>query len=208
VLNKYVDAVGGRAALEKLQSLTLTGTLATRAGQNLAFTVDEKANKYRETIQTQPDPTSRGFDGTNGWSQVGKRVNDLNGFALDQALRTDDLNMALHLKDKYAMLQASGRPVPINGKDTTVVTGRAGITTEQFFFDAASGLLVRRVIQTRTPLGALREQIDYADYRTVAGAKVPFEIKRTNWNTLDTLKVSDAKANTQISDTNFAKPKS
>src|SRR5262249_46614708 len=40
VLNKYVDAIGGRAAVEKLQSLTMSGTLTTRAGQNVAFTID------------------------------------------------------------------------------------------------------------------------------------------------------------------------
>ena len=67
---------------------------------------------------------------------------------------------------------------------------------------------MRRVITTRTPLaGVLREQIDYADYRSVDGVKIPFEIKRTNWNTLDTLKVSDAKVNAAINDARFAKPK-
>jgi hypothetical protein len=208
VLNKYVDAIGGRAAVEKLQSLTMSGTLTTRAGQNVTFTIDEKANKYRETLQTQPDASIRAFDGTSGWAQAGKRINDLTGFPLEQALRIADLKMPLHLKDKYSTLQASGRPIPINGKDTTVVTGRSGITTEQFYFDSISGLLVRRVIQTRTALGPLREQIDYGDYRTVGGVKLPFEIKRTNWNTLDTFKVADAKPNAAIADTNFAKPKS
>jgi len=105
------------------------------------------------------------------------------------------------------MLQASGRPVPINGKDTTVITGRAGVITEQFYFDAASSLLVRRIITTRTPLGSLREQVDYADYRPAGGVKVPFEIKRTNWDTLDTFKASDVKVNAPIDDARFVRPR-
>ena len=36
---------------------------------------------------------------------------------------------------------------------------------------------------------------------------MPFEIKRTNWNTLDTLKISDIKVNTNIDDAKFAKPR-
>lgn len=207
VLNKYIDAIGGRAAVEKLTSLSLTGTISTRAGQSLAFTIDEKANKYRETQSTRPDATARGFDGKAGWSQAGARATDLIGFPLDEALRTSDLNTALHVKEKYPMLAAAGRPTPVNGKDTIVATGRDGVTTEQFYFDSATGLLVRRVISTRTPLGQLREQIDYADFRSVAGVKIPFEIKRTNWDSVDTLKVTDAKPNVTLDDARFDKPK-
>ena len=130
----------------------------------------------------------------------------LTGFLLDQSLRLKDVGSVLHLSEKYTNLQTSGRPMPINGKDTTVVTGRAGQVTEQFYFDSASGLLVRRVVATRTPLGSLREQIDYADYRPAGDIKVPFEIKLTTSNVLDTLKIADAKVNVALDDSRFAKP--
>jgi zinc protease len=207
VLNKYFEAVGGRASLEKLQSLSLSGTLTTRAGQSVPFTIEEKANKYREVRETKPTATVRAFDGAVGWMQSENRASNLTGFPLDEALRTNDLGIVLHLKDKYPALQASGRQIPVNGKAATVVTGREGVTTEQFYFDAASGLLVRRVITTRTPLGSLREQVDYGDYRAAGGVKIPFEIKRTTWNTLDTFKVGNAKANSSIDDSKFAKPR-
>jgi len=67
--------------------------------------------------------------------------------------------------------------------------------------------MVRRSISTRTPMGTLNEQVDYADYRDVAGVKMPFEIRRTNWNTLDTLKIADVKPNAQVDDARFQKPK-
>ena len=92
--------------------------------------------------------------------------------------------------------------------DVNVLTGlsAAGVT-ERLYFDATSGLLVRRSISTRTPMGTLNEQVDYADYRDVAGVKMPFEIRRTNWNTLDTLKIADVKPNAQVDDARFQKPK-
>ncbi len=206
VVNKYLAAVGGRSAVEKLQSLTLTGTVTNRAGQAAAFTIEEKANKYRETRQSKPDATVIGFDGTAGWQQTGARTGALVGFGLDLATRLNDVGNVLHLTEKYTNVQTSGRPTQINGKDTTQVSGRAGTANEQLYFEIGSGLLVRRIVTTRTPLGSLREQFDFADYRAAGDVKVPFEIKVTNWSTLDTYKVADAKANVTVADARFAKP--
>jgi hypothetical protein len=208
VIDKYIAAIGGRPAVGNLQSLSMTGTVTNRAGQSSAFTIEEKPNKYRETRQTHPDADVRGFDGTSGWKQMGTKTMDLSGFPLDQALRLNDVGGALHLTEKYPTLQAGGgRPVSIDGKATTIVTGRAGIVTDQFYFDSASGLLLRRIISTRTPLGQLREQFDYADYRSAGDIKLPFEIKLTTWNALDTFKIADAKVNTPVDDSRFGKPR-
>ena len=206
VLNKYIDALGGRAALEKLQSRVMSGTLTQRTGQSVAFTIEQKGDKYRETAQTQPAPMTRGFDGTSGWVQAGDHAQDVTGFPLQQALRESDLVLALHLKDKYPQLQ-SGRPARLDGKDVSLLRGTANGVTETFYFDAATGLLVRRTISTVTPLGRLPEQIDYADYRDVAGVKTPFEVKRSTWSTIDIYKIVDVKPNAQIDDARFARPK-
>lgn len=206
VLNKYFDAIGGRAAADKVQSLTRTGILTNRAGQSISFTIEEKGTKFRETEQTKPGVTVRAFDGSAGWTQADGKTADLAGFVLDQVLRLNDLGRVSQLRAKYPMLQASGRPFRINGKSAITVTGRAGIVTEQFYFDSDSGLLVRRVLMTRTPLGSLREQFDYSDYRLAGDVKIPYQITRQTWDALDTLKVSDAKANTALDDTRFVKP--
>jgi hypothetical protein len=208
VINKYIDAIGERASLEKLQALSMTGTVTNRAGQSAGFSIEEKQGKYREARQTNPETSTHGYDGAAGWEQNGTKISDLAGFPLDQALRLNDAGSALHLKEKYANLQAGGgRPMQINGKDTTVLTGRAGVLTEQFYFDSASGLLLRRVLTTRTPLGQLREQIDYADYREAGNLKMPFEVRLTTWNVLDIYKVADAKVNISLDDARFLKPK-
>jgi Photosynthetic reaction centre cytochrome C subunit len=207
ILNKYIDAIGGRAALEKLQSLVLSGSMTNRLSQTMPFTIEEKTpNRFRQTLETQPATTTIGFDGTAGWTERGTQVEDLTGFDLDQALRTADFALALHLKDKYPTLQASSRPMRIGDKQATVLVGRAGIVIEQLFFDNATGLLLERRIITRTPLGPLTEQVAYDNYKDVAGVKIPFQTTYTDWNTLDTFKVAGAKPNTQIPDSQFGKP--
>lgn len=206
VINKYFDAIGGRVAADKVLSLIRTGTLTNRAGQTIAFTIEEKGTKFRESEQTKPAVTVLAFDGSAGWTQADGKTTDLAGFLLDQALRLNDLGRISQLSGKYPTLQASGRPFQINGKNAITVTGRAGIVTEQLYFDSESGLLVRRVMMTRTALGSLREQFDYSDYRAAGDVKIPFQITRQSWDALDTVKISDARANAAMDDARFAKP--
>jgi hypothetical protein len=201
--------------VQKIQSRVITGTVTDRAARSMAFTIEQKGNKYRETVQSQPDSSTRAFDGTAGWAQSGTHTADLTEFLLQQTARNADLMLPLQLKEKYPNL-ASGRPAQLPsatpgqpGTPVNILSGSAQkYVTETFYFDATSGLLLRRRVVTAAGLrGSLVEQFDYADYRVVNGVKMPFEIKRTNWNTLDTLKVSDIKANTNLDDAKFAKPK-
>jgi hypothetical protein len=215
VLNKFMDAIGGRAAIEKLQSRVMTGTLMSRDSKTVSFTIEQKGAKYRESVQTTPAAVTRAFDGTAGWMQTGDATKDIDGFLLQQALRGADLMLPLQLS-KYANLTA-GRPTRIaltpgaTPIDVNLLSGNtAPNVQERLYFDATTGLLVRRTSTTRTPAsinGTLSETYDYSDYRVVAGVKMPYTIKRTNWNALDTLTVTDIKVNTTIEDATFGRPK-
>ena len=214
VIAKYVTALGGQAAIEKINSIVITGTLVNRANQSVGFTIEQKGTKYRESTDGAQATTS-GFDGTSGWVQGGTAIADISGFRLQQAIKLNDLGRAVQLKTRYTNL-ASGRPTRLpastpNGTpiDVNLIQGNtAENITERLYIDASSGLLLRRQIIARTPLnGSLTETVDYSDYKPVAGVMMPFTIKRTNWNTLDTLTVVDVKPGAQIDDARFARPK-
>jgi photosynthetic reaction center cytochrome c subunit len=217
VLNKYIAALGGQAAVEKLQSRVITGTYVNRATQSIAFTIEEKGAKYRESSQLPGAALTYGFDGTAGWLQSGTNILDMSGFQMAQATRLNDLPRLLHIKDRYQNVTA-GRPTTLpaatpGGTPTSVNLIQGSIApnvTERFYFDATSGLLVRHQVITRTPQsinGVLTETIDYSNYKPVAGVMMPFTIIRNNWNTLDTMTVTDVKANAAIDDARFSKPK-
>jgi hypothetical protein len=214
VINKYIEALGGRAALEKLQSRSMSGTLTNRAAQSMAFTIEEKGAKYRETLQSQPAATTIGFDGANGWTQTGGQTTELVGFPLQRATRGATLTLPLHLKDKYPNLQAS-RPTRLPGAaagspatEVNLLQGSSSpYVNEQLYFHAASGLLVRRRVVTRAAdRGTMVEQFDYSNYKDVAGVQTPFTIKRTSWDAVDTLTIADVKPNAQFDDARFKKP--
>lgn len=214
VIAKYISATGGQAAIEKITSIVMTGTLVSRANQSAGFTIEQKGMKYRESTDG-PQASTWGFDGTSGWVQGGPLVVDISGFRLQQAIKLNDLGRPIQLKTRYTNL-TSGRPTRLPAStptgapiDVNLIQGNtADNVTERLYIDASSGLLLRRQIVTRTPLnGSLTETIDYSDYKPVAGVMMPFTIKRTNWNTLDTLTVVDVKPGAQIDDARFAKPK-
>ena len=72
--------------------------------------------------------------------------------------------------------------LPSSFTDAARTTGKEGerwVVTqgnERFWFDAQSGLLVRRVVLTATPVGTMPQQTEYEDYREVAGVRVPFRV--------------------------------
>ena len=208
VLDAYVQALGGRAAFEKVTSRVMRGTVTDRAGQASPIVVEEKApGMVRQSIDSKPEPSTLATDGTTEWAQNGG-----NTWVVKNALealdvrRLSDLLLPLQLKDRYQNLTPA-RYTTLEGRPMIIVNGRSSPqVAEQFYFDRQSGLLARRVVSTRTAFGILPEQIDYTDYRAVNGVKVPFQIRRATWDSVTTAKFSDVKINVPVADARFAKP--
>ena len=88
-----------------------------------------------------------------------------------------------------------------------VVEGTSALNTPvKLYFDKKSGLLVRSVRFTETVIGFNPTEIDYSDYREVAGVKVPFRWIVTWTDGRSTFEMSDVQVNTAIDAARFAKP--
>jgi photosynthetic reaction center cytochrome c subunit len=79
-------------------------------------------------------------------------------------------------------------------------------TPAKFYFDRETGLLVRLVRYTNTRLGFNPTQVDYADYRTVSGVKMPFKVTTTWTDGQSVITLSELQANAPIDTARFAKP--
>ena len=208
VVDKYVEALGGQAAIAQAKTRVMQGTATSRDLQANPITVKEKVSgEYRVDLDTKPAPTIRVSTGKGAWVQAFGNVHDLEGIPGAQVARLTDFGLPLNLKQRYTNL-AVGRYGNIDGAETIIVSGRpTPDVTEQLQFDRKTGLLLRRTIQTRTPLGILVEQADYSDYRAVTGGpKTPFEVRYTTWNQMTTEKFTDVKINAPVDDALFAKP--
>jgi hypothetical protein len=94
----------------------------------------------------------------------------------------------------------------IDDTDVHVAQGlRGGEPQANFYFDQ-NGLLTRLVTWTRTPVGIVPTQIDYSDYRDVAGVKIPFARKVSQTYMQMMVKLTNVQANAQIDAARFAQP--
>lgn len=207
VLNKYVQALGGREALVQAKTRVMKGTATARDLQQTPITVQEKVTgEYRIDTEGRQGVQSRVFDGKSAWVQMPNGVREVEGLNAQQIRRLADLGLPLDAKQRYQNLRAA-RYGSIDGAPAIVLTGSpAQNVTEWLQFDRSSGLLLRRNIFTRTPLGQLQEQVDYSDYRDVSGVKLPFQVRYATWNNVSTQRFTDVKLNAPIEDAQFAKP--
>lgn len=205
ILEKYVAALGGRDALAKVTSRVMKGTITDRANHSSPYTIEEKApGAMRATTVVSPQLSIvTAVDGKAGWIQAGKDGGEYTGAELSHQLRAAELGFALNVKSQLSRLTV-GRYEKIDGQDVISVNGRSNPNVmETLYFDRASGLLVRRVARLGTIMGQVPVQWDYSDYRAVDGVKVPFQIRETNWEAVNTAKFTEVKLNVAVDDARF-----
>jgi outer membrane lipoprotein-sorting protein len=206
LLDKYLSAIGGDAALQKLTSRVEKGNL-TANGHQLPIEVYAKAPDKRISIMHLPNGESiTAFDGKQGWLSNAGHPHMMSA-AENDAVRIDsDFYFASHVKTLYAKFTV----VPgekIDGHDTYIVLGRnEGQPPLRLYFDQQSGLLVRQVRYAETALGRMPTQIDYADYRDADGVKIPYRWTLARPGNRFTIQIDDVKQNVPVDDTKFAAP--
>ena len=207
LLDKYLTAIGGADALQKVASRVQKGTLTAFGGQHLPVDVYSKAPDKRVSVMHLSNGDSvTAFDGQQGWLSVPGRVHMMSA-AENAAARIDaDLHFPLHVKTLYEKFRVEAGE-RIDGHDTYLVLGRSeGQPPLRLYFDKDSDLLVRLVRYAETPLGRNPTQIDYADYREANGLKVPFRWTLSRPGNQFTIQVDQLEQNVPIDDAKFVAP--
>jgi photosynthetic reaction center cytochrome c subunit len=207
LIDKYLQAVGGAAAVEKITSRVMKGAI-TFGDRNVPIEIFSKDPDKRISFTHTPDGDSvTAFDGHEGWLGVpGRPVREMHGPDIDGASMDADLHFAAHLKAMFSEVQVRGTE-KVGDHDTHLVIGqREGKPPLKLYFDEQTGLLVRLVRYGETPLGRMPTQIDYADYREAGGVRIPFRWTLARPSGRFTIQVSEVKANVPVDDAKFAKP--
>jgi hypothetical protein len=207
LFEKFVQADGGVAAIEKITSRVQKGTIEF-GGKSFPIDVYSKDPERRISFTHMPEGDNiTAFDGQQGWlGAPGRPVREMHGPDLDGAGIDADLHLALHLKQMFSDVKVE-QPEKIGDHEAYQVVGRReGKPPLRLFFDEQSGLLVRLVRYGETPLGRLPTQIDYEDYRDVNGVKVPFRWTLARANGRFTIQATDVKQNVPVDDAKFGRP--
>jgi hypothetical protein len=210
ILAKYLDALGGPAAIDKLKTAVMKGTYAGANGAAIPYEVQMTApDKIYVSITTPQGQIERGFDGTVGWEKGARGVGPMPAGTLENLKQMFLFYSNVKLKEQFTSLRV-GRRDKINDREVIAVSGRtADNRREQLYFDAESGLLVRRIRYTPTIIGIIPEQTDFEDYRVVDGVKFPFTVRVSSadpGNPIGTRKYTEIKLNGPVDDSKFKMP--
>jgi hypothetical protein len=207
LIGKYLQAAGGAAAVEKITSRVMKGTI-TFGDRNIPIDIFCKDPERRISFTRTPDGDSvTAFDGHDGWlASPGRPVREMHGSELDAAAMDADLHFATHLKSMFSETQVHGTE-KVGDQEAYLLFGqREGKPPLKLYFDEKSGLLLRLVRYGDTPFGLMPTQIDYTDYREAGGVKVPFRWTLARPSGRFTIQISDLKENVPVDDAKFAKP--
>jgi hypothetical protein len=208
ILDRYVQAIGGERAINKITTRRRKGSVQVGA-LNGTFELYEAAPNKSLLIGSLPPPMGgvhQGFDGTIGWVKNQSGVFEASGEVLAQARREADFHLDTKLKEQYSSLRMIGRE-RIADREFYVLEGtRTDGPVERLFFDVQTGLLTRRSWETPTYLGPLPNTIDYDDYRKVGSVRLPFVIRRSRAGITFLQTISELKLNVAIDESIFRKP--
>jgi hypothetical protein len=216
ILDKYIQALGGAERLAALTSFVATGTSVGYEGLGGGGEVQifAKAPDQRTTFIQFKDHPDRGdsirtFNGRTGWIKTPRALlkeYEMTGSELDGARLDAQLSFPGQIKKVLTNLHA-GFPDNVGGHDVQVVQGNgAKGLLATLYFDKTSGLLVRLVRYSRSPIGRVPTQVDYSDYRDVRGIKFPFQYTFSWLDGKDAFKLTDVKTNVPIDAAKFERP--
>jgi photosynthetic reaction center cytochrome c subunit len=208
ILDKYLKAVGGREALEKITSRVEKASLSVPGGPEVSIDIIAKAPDKRISMLHAPQGDSiTAFDGHQGWlSNPGRPARPMTEQESSVAALDAQLHFAADVKKLFSSFRV--RPADKIGDHEVylVLALNEGKPPVRLYFDTESGLLVRMIRYADTPLGRNPSQVDLADYRVTDGVKIPYRWTLARPAQRFTIQVSEVHQNVPVADSQFAMP--
>jgi hypothetical protein len=209
ILEKYVQAVGGKEAIAKVKSRQMKGQYLPQRGGQVAVEILQTGDKFTSTVTTPQGAIQRIVNGSKVWLVSSQETREMD---TEESVTVRDMADAfdtLKLKEPFPKMSFGGKD-KINDREVVILRGALPDKRRiRLFFDAETGLLLRKVIFNNTIIGPDPVQFDFEDYKDVDGVKLPFSVRisYTEPGFSGTRKFTEIKNNVSIDDARFALPK-
>jgi hypothetical protein len=211
ILDKYVQALGGREAYEKIRTRTTKGTVEL-APMGVKGTV--------EVYQSAPDKSYskltlngigdiiEAYDGKTAWTINPLQGNrDKTGEELLQTKLLSTFHRETNFEKLYTKMEVKGVE-KVGDKEVYVISATPpGLEPQTFYFDKQTGLLVREDSTAVSPEGKMPVKSFYEDYREVDGIKMPHKLRTVLPQFEITMMFTEIKNSSKIDENIFSKPK-
>lgn len=202
ILQRYVEALGGRRAIENILTRVLTGTLTQEHGDRNqeksilpAEVTAAASDRWKLVLKTAGGAQQMGYDGKNGWIQDTENVRKDGKMARSRLAFLFHPHGPVHFRDYFSPLDLQMK-IGSRGQGEYWIKTRDSAGKEQsLVFDVQTGLLTR-----------LGEDIEVKDYRRDAGVLHPVEIVITRNGLISTYLFPTIMVNPRVKDSCFAAP--
>jgi len=203
VIEKYIDAIGGRDVLTKVEDRT-TIMRGTAMGQSLTIIVKQKApNKMRQEVKAGGMDQTIIFDGEKGIMKAATKNVEVSGKELEQLKTEATMELLLDPASFGIVLSYEGTE-KINGKDAHKIKMTLPSGIRWFaYFDVESGLKIKEQKEMQTQMGLIEQVITFDNYTDVEGIKYPFKLTQSFGPQSVEMTVSSVKVNKGLSDDLF-----
>jgi hypothetical protein len=210
IFDRYIQALGGPARLAALTSFAATGTYGgfNTGGTDIPVEIFARAPDQRTQIVHEPDADNvKTYDGRNAWVAEGWRPVPLlllTGGNVEGARLEALMQFPAGIQKAFSQWRVG--TATIEDREVQILQGTNPAQLPVSFYFDESGLLMRLMRWNRTAVGTLPTRVDYADYRDVAGVKMPFRIITTWTDGQNVIALKDVRPNVAIEATRFARP--
>jgi cell division protein FtsB len=179
ILERYVQALGGREAHLKIKTRILKGDIEFLPlgikGKIESYSL-EPNKSYSKTILQGIGEITEVCDGVRAWSIdpiMGNRKKE--GEELEQAKIEALIHKDIKLDSIYSSFEVKGVEKIGSNYAYVVVATRQKFPSNVFYFDTKTGLLLAQEGILVTPQGKITSKSIPNDWREVEGVKIPFQ---------------------------------
>ncbi|MEX0321838.1 MAG: hypothetical protein AB3N63_06735 [Puniceicoccaceae bacterium] len=211
VLDRYIENMGGRASIEQIKSIRLSGTITYDDGQRHRITVlKKKPNLARIVLDAGFLRVIQAYNGQNAWfaSEAGKNVSysRMEGKMRDTFIREAPLeNVLFHPSNDKVTIEL-GEDVQVAMQPCYQVIARFADGTKTVFHIDKGEFVERRILEFDTD-GKLLNELIPGKFETYDGVVFAMQIVRLeNGEMVSTLTFDELETNVGILDTAFNPP--
>jgi hypothetical protein len=193
VLDRFVEATGGRAAYSRLTS-SFTSITVTAWAESISSGKRERIDLGKHTVEIYAKAPNRrlsviktpgekdgreGYDGKMGWIDQGGRTGavELASKVMPQRRREAAFNAPLRWRELYEKAELIGVR-QVDNRDAYAIRLTPALEKPiVHYYDTRTFLLLRIDEMGETPVGTAPTESYLSDYRVVDGVKMPFVLR-------------------------------
>ena len=182
LVEKYVQAIGGRAAAERFSARHVTAEMSMPA-MGMTMTMESwmaRPNRSFSKMEMSGMAITSGFDGTTAWvnsPMSGPKI--LDGAEFKQAFDNANFDNNVDFTKVFRTMETVGERT-VNGQACwNVKMVSANGTEVHNCFDKESGLLVGSIARQHSQMGEITADVVMSEYREFDGLKLPTRMTMT-----------------------------